>query len=142
MKKILLLSTLMLIGIITETAAQECYIYYNYDNGGNRYKRGYNCDGVADPEQPGVVHNPGGAVSRVYPVPTSGVFHVEFTSPVTDAYLFLSDMNGVVLLERTITQQTSITSFDISPWVPGNYILTAIVAGAMEGRLKKRKSCI
>jgi hypothetical protein len=132
MKKNLLIASIILCAFLQQVSAQNCYLLYGYDNSGNRIKREYKCQTIVDPTQPDVISNPGGVVSKVYPIPTWGPFTVEFSIPVASAYMFLTDMSGMVLLERTISQPTTITTFDISSWVPGNYILTSIANDAME----------
>jgi hypothetical protein len=115
-------------------SAQEtvCSIRYTYDKAGHRTKREYKCEVPPGPGTPSPWLNPGGVIRSVYPVPTSGVFHVEFSTAISSAYLYITDINGAHIMDRTISQQTNIVSFDLTPYAPGNYILTGIFGNEME----------
>ena len=118
----------------TDSFAQQevCSIRYSYDKTGARTKREYKCEIPSGPGTPAPWTDYGGVISRIYPVPTPGLFHVEFSTTVTSAYLYVIDMNGTQLLDFNVSQATTIVDFDLTPYVPGTYILTAIFGTAME----------
>ncbi len=113
-------------------AAQSptCKIYYSYDVAGNRVKRLYDCPPPTNPWDNPTYASP--LVHNVYPNPTTGPINVEFSAPTATASFLISDMNGAQILQYDLTQLTTIVTFDITPQVPGTYILTVMTTNTVE----------
>lgn len=134
MKNSIILLITLLCSIAGSSAfGQEpvCSIRYSYDKNGSRNKREYKCEVPPGPGTP-LPWNDNSKIRRIYPVPTTGVFHVEFDTPVSSGYLYIIDITGTQVMDRSISQQTSIVTFDLTPFAPGNYILTGIFGNEME----------
>ena len=101
--------------------SEDCRIRYSYDAAGNRIKREYRCISH-DPYGNDPVPNTG--IITVYPNPTTGVFHAEFSETVDEAYFVISASNGAVVQTYELMQPSQMVTFDITAQVPGTYFLT------------------
>lgn len=106
----------------TTEGGEDCRIRYSYDATGNRIKREYKCITPHSPYDPGAPVTPG--ILTVYPNPTTGVFHAEFSETVDAAYFVISASNGAVIQTYELMQPSAMVTFDITAQVPGTYFLT------------------
>ncbi|GAA4454992.1 T9SS type A sorting domain-containing protein [Rurimicrobium arvi] len=114
------------------SAQSTCKILYSYDLGGNRIRREFNCDAPPNPwDNP--VRPDHTLLSSLSPNPTSGGLTGVFTDPVPTATVQITDMGGAVYFTQTFTQTTSVFTMDISPAVPGTYLVTIWALGIVEG---------
>jgi hypothetical protein len=112
-----------------EAQVSTCKIFYNYDAAGNRIKRYYDCPPQTNPWDEPVTST---TIRRIYPNPTTGVINVEFYNPINTATFFITDISGNQILRYDLTQLTSIVTLNITPQVPGTYLLTVLTGDDVE----------
>jgi hypothetical protein len=113
-------------------AEYACYIFYNYDNSGNRIDRHYQCGntgGSVMKQVPGTGQVVQGMDSNLLntntcslrPNPSNGHFSAILQYPVKDAEIYIMDMRGVVIARRKLNGTRE--NFDISDYASGVYVM-------------------
>jgi hypothetical protein len=132
MRSLFILLLLLACGLARHANAQTvCGIQYTYDEDGNRIIRDYGCVTRPGPNDPAPVIDPT-IVKSIYPNPTTGVFHAEFSEPLSQVFFSITTIDGAMIEEREVAEEVNIVTFDIGAYAPGNYILTVIAGNEME----------
>ncbi|MEZ4926854.1 MAG: RHS repeat-associated core domain-containing protein [Saprospiraceae bacterium] len=73
--------------------------------------------------------NTGTVIHRIYPVPTSGQVTVEFSTPVSTAYIQVFDASGKMVIQQNAAaagQDRMSVVVDLSTQKPGNYLISIL----------------
>lgn len=120
---------------LAQTSTPVCRISYAYDVAGNRIKREYLCESGTNPwgHAPWTDHT---IFTSLSPNPTTGVVTGVLSSTIGGeagaAYLTVTTMGGIVVLEQSCQQVTNAITVDITQQIPGQYIFTVAAFNKIE----------
>ena len=134
-KKIIL--SLIIIATVFPAVAQQlplntCGIVNVYDNAGNRIKRVYFCNNGTNPyparqQTTTKTTQEFQYVDALYPNPTTGKFIITFSRTLSNATVFILDVNGKAIARFRASGNT--VSFDLSSYASGIYFVRIDDAG-------------